>query len=405
MTHTWCERLDRVLIRHGGALIGDRSDLLRRARQPVEIASCGIVALQKLRCYNGIMTNESVRLLTNQQLLADVATVAGRERETTAQLIVLLSEIDSRRLYLGEGYSSLFTFCTQRLHLAEHAAYGRIEAARAARRFPVILELLTDGSITLTTVCLLASHLTAGNYREVLEQARHKSKREIEQLIAAMCPEPAVPSVIRKLPEPTAPASTELEPSAAVRPSAGVPVGNVTPHHVPAPLRPTPAILTPLAPERYKVQLTIDRATLEKLRRVQDLFRHVVPSGDPAMIFDRALTVLLRDLERRKLARVSRPRQSIPSVVRTRHVPAVVRRTVWERDGGRCAFIGTDGRCGERGFLEFHHVVPFADGGETTSDNLQLRCRSHNAHEAREYFGAPLVREQSVAYAARSGPS
>jgi hypothetical protein len=80
-----------------------------------------------------------------------------------------------------------------------------IEAARAARRFPVILELLTDGSMTLTTVCLLASHLTAGNYREALEQARHKSKREIEQLIAAMCPRPAVPSVIRKLPDPTAP--------------------------------------------------------------------------------------------------------------------------------------------------------------------------------------------------------
>jgi hypothetical protein len=70
MTHTWCERLDRVLIRHGGALIGDRSDLLRRARQPVEIASCGIVALQKLRCYNGVMTNESVRLLGGQMFAA-----------------------------------------------------------------------------------------------------------------------------------------------------------------------------------------------------------------------------------------------------------------------------------------------------------------------------------------------
>ncbi len=185
-----------------------------------------------------------------------------------------------------------------------------IEAARAARRFPVILELLTDGSMTLTTVCLLASHLTAGNYREALEQARHKSKREIEQLIAAMCPRPAVPSVIRKLPDPTAPTSTELEPSAAVRPSAGVPVGDVTPHHVPVPLRPTPAILTPLAPERYQVQLTIGRATHHKLRQIQDLLRHVVPTGDPAAIFDRALTVLLQDLERRKVAQVSRPRES-----------------------------------------------------------------------------------------------
>jgi hypothetical protein len=371
----------------------------------VEIASQVSVALQKLRCYNRIMTNDSVRLLTNEQLLADVATAAGREREATARLIVLLSEIDSRRLYLGEGYSSLFTFCTQRLHLSEHAAYGRIEAARAARRFPVILDLLTDGSITLTTVCLLASHLTAANHREVLEKARHKSKREVEQLIAAMRPMPAVPSVIRKLPEPTTAASTGPEPSAPVDPAAGVQVGEVTQYDVAAPPRPARAILTPLAPARYKVQLTIDRATHEKLCKVQDLLRHVVPNGDPAVIFERALTVLLQDLERRKLAQVARPRQAPYSTIRSRHVPAAVRRAVWERDGGRCAFIGTDGRCGERGFLEFHHVVPFAEGGETTSDNLQLRCKPHNAHEAHEYFGAPLVREQSIAYAARSGPS
>ena len=99
------------------------------------------------------------------------------------------------------------------------------------------------------------------------------------------------------------------------------------------------------------------------------------------------------------------PRQLTSSVVRSRHVPAAVRRAVWKRDDGRCAFIGTDGRCAERGFLEFHHVVPFADGGETTSGNLQLRCRAHNAHEAREHFGDPVVERRSSVSATRSGPS
>jgi 5-methylcytosine-specific restriction endonuclease McrA len=63
-----------------------------------------------------------------------------------------------------------------------------------------------------------------------------------------------------------------------------------------------------------------------------------------------------------------------------------VKRTVWSRDGGRCAFVGTNGRCTETGFLEFHHVVPYADGGRTVSENLELRCRSHNRYEAEEYF-------------------
>jgi 5-methylcytosine-specific restriction endonuclease McrA len=79
-------------------------------------------------------------------------------------------------------------------------------------------------------------------------------------------------------------------------------------------------------------------------------------------------------------------------------VPAAVKREVWARDEGRCAFIGNSGRCIERGFLEFHHVVPFADGGATDAANLQLRCRAHNAFEAEEWFGPLIAREQAPAY-------
>jgi hypothetical protein len=80
----------------------------------------------------------------------------------------------------------------------------------------------------------------------------------------------------------------------------------------------------------------------------------------------------------------------------------------WARDEGRCAFVGDAGRCTERGFLEFHHVVPFAEGGATDAANLQLRCRAHNAFEAEEWFGPLIARERPPAYTitgTRSGPS
>src|SRR5438045_1839770 len=125
-----------------------------------------------------------------------------RAREATARLIAALAEVDARRLYLGEGCSSLFTYCTQVLHLSEHAAYGRIEAARAVRRFPTILELLADGAIHLTAICLLAPHLTAENHRDLLAAAHHKTKRDVEQMVAALRPLPPVPSSVRKLPLP-----------------------------------------------------------------------------------------------------------------------------------------------------------------------------------------------------------
>src|SRR4026209_113030 len=113
----------------------------------------------------------SISLLSDDDLLASVKRAAGDERRATAQLIALLMELDTRKLYLGEGCSSLFTYCTRVLRLSEHAAYNRIEAARAVRAFPVILARLTDGALTLTTIRLLAPHLTPENFDEVLEAA------------------------------------------------------------------------------------------------------------------------------------------------------------------------------------------------------------------------------------------
>jgi HNH endonuclease len=371
----------------------------------VEIASAPVLERQKLQCYNGGMPNElrQPTRLSNEQLLSEVRTLAGREREATARLIASLAELDARRLYLGEGYSSLFTYCTQCLHLSEHAAYGRIEAARVARRLPAILDLLADGSVTLTTVCLLAAHLTTENHRQLLGVARHKSKREVEQQVAALRPLPCVASVIRKLPapKPSPGAPRRSESVSDNRPNVtAVPAANA-PATV-AQSAPRPAIIAPLAPERYKVQFTVPRETHDKLRRVQDLLRHSVPNGDPAVIFDRALTLLLAELEKKKLARTDRPRQVADPKSGSRHVPAAVKREVWKRDGGRCTFVGTGGRCSERGWLEFHHVIPFAEGGETTSANLQLRCRAHNAYEAETHFGPLLLREATVLY--RFGP-
>jgi hypothetical protein len=148
-----------------------------------------------------------------------------------------------------------------------------------------------------------------------------------------------------------------------------------------------PPKVIPLAPERYKLQLTIAGATHEKLCRVQALGRHVIPSGELAEIFDRALTLLLQDLERRRCGVVTSPRPAVTSVPGSRHIPASVKRTVWRRDEGRCAYIGRDGRCSERGFLEYHHVRPYAAGGTATAANIELRCRAHNAYEATLFFG------------------
>jgi hypothetical protein len=334
--------------------------------------------------------------LSDKELLLEVRRLAGHERLATARLIAALGELDARRLYLGEGCSSLFTYCTQVLHLSEHAAYGRIEAARAARKWPAILERLADGSVHLTAISLVAPHLTAENHDEVLASVRYKSKREVEEIVAGLRPRLPVASSVRKLPVPTA-LVADL-PTVPTAPTFAVERTTGTAAVQPSLEKSKPrAEVKPLAPEEYKVQFTASRETYQKLREAQDLLRYRIPNGDVAEIFDQALTLLLAELRKIRHAATARPRTTSGWASHARRVPASVKREVWARDHGQCAFLGAAGRCTERGFLEYHHVVPFADGGATSADNLELRCRAHNAYEAERWFGVreeDLVRER-----------
>lgn len=352
----------------------------------------------------------TVAQLSNHDLLARVKHLAGRERAVTATLVAHLAELDERRLYLAEGCASLFTYCTQILRLSEHAAYGRIEVARASRKYPVILELLSDGSVNLTTVCLLAPHLTPGNQREVLDLARHKTKRQVEELVARLRPQPSVPDTIRRLPIRASVAihlstlSTASQDAApGYQPSeVQTRVDSERPAPEVAPAQARRAVITPLAPQQYKVQFTASAQLHEKLRQAQALLRHQIPDGDLSQIFDRALTALLQNLVKKKLAATDSPRASRWTADSSRHVPAAVRRAVWRRDEGRCAFVASNGRrCTEDSFVEFHHVVPYSTGGRATVENIQLRCRAHNGYEAARHLGRrtpTVVREPCAFY-------
>ena len=342
------------------------------------------------------MSITTVDRLDDHALTAELSRLAGSEREATAALVAHLAEFDARRLYEGEGFPSLFKYCTTVLRLSEDSAYNRIQAARAARCYPAILERLATGGLSVTTVRLLAPHLTAENCERLLKAADGKGKHDVERLLATWFPQPDVAQTVRRIPMRAAPLSftagapetTQAGTSPAEAPIA-VAAAPREPSAAPSPPPPArPPIVRPLAAERYEIRFTVGAETLEKLRTAQDLLGHAVPCGDLAQVFDRALTLLVADLARKKFAATSRPRTGVPVSTDDSHIPAAVKRGVVARDRARCAFVSRSGRrCEERRFLEFHHIVPRAAGGRATIENIQLRCRAHNGYAVDEYFG------------------
>ncbi len=334
----------------------------------------------------------SLCTLPDHALLEGLRALAARDCGLEADLLVHLGEVDARRLHVPQGFHSLFVYCVEVLHFSESVAFQRIGAARAARAFPLILERVRTGELHLSGLRLLVPHLTQANHVELLDRARYRSKRAIEEMLADRAPKPDARAEVRRVIQPpAAPAALELQaatPSPAAESVARIPMPCPAPSR-PEGERPSPE---PLGESRYRIQFTAGPAAYAKLCQAQALLRHLIPDGDPARIFERALDALLREARRTKFAETSSPRAKRAEVEgsqgpASRHIPAAVKRAVVARDGERCTFVAHGRRCAAHDALEFHHVVPFARSKRHRAQEITLRCRAHNGYAATQDFG------------------
>jgi hypothetical protein len=339
--------------------------------------------------------------VSDESLLRSLIALITQDRTTTADLLAHIAEVDDRRLYLPAGYPSMFAYCVGELRLSEDAAAKRIQAARVARRFPAIFDAVARGRLHLTAVGLLAPYLTEDTAAQLLAGAEHKTKAEIERLLAERFPKSDLLAWVAATPAPE-PAPSHEEHALAHVDHPQVVAKSASDL---APLAPKRVIerprVTPLSSQSFALQVTMSRSTHDKLRHAQELLGHQVPGGDLAAVLDWVLDLAIAQLEKQKFAATDRPRRSPerPSA-NPRHIPARIRRAVWKRDGGQCTFVSEAGhRCTARKPLEFDHVQEVACGGEATVTGIRLRCRAHNQYGAECTFGAEFMRHKRIAAA------
>jgi hypothetical protein len=243
--------------------------------------------------------------LSDDALVAGLKLYARHERAASADLIAHLVELETRELHLAAGFRSLFAYCCEELRLSEGAAFNRIEAARTARRFPVVLDMLAEGELSVTTVRIVGKVLTDRNQHEVLTAAKGGSKPVL-----------------------ACPAGTKQSDMTATANTTGASLSTASAAQAPLVASTArPAHVAPLAPSRYELRTTVSQDTR-----------------------------------------------------------AEVKRAVYLRDLGCCAYVGANGRrCNARGFLEFHHLKMYALGAEGTVENTELRCAQHNRHEFKQF--------------------
>lgn len=327
----------------------------------------------------------------SRELHARVVSALAAERGGKADVLGLLGEIVARRAFVPEGFEDPRDYCIRALGMSPDQAVRRLRAARTAHAFPALLPAIANGRLGVTAVNTLARHLTCENVDELVSLAAGRTIEGLERALRGRL----VPSSAPMLERASDTGSSDGgNPEAATGPQAPAPV-NVKDSPAPEP------VVAPVfvAPEPVVRRIGITAGVQAKLEYAKALLSHA--TRDESAVLERALDALIVKLEARKFAKVDRPRRARPGED-PKYIPAHVRRAVVVRDEGRCTFVGDHGhRCGTRELLQFDHIVPEAQGGKSTKENLRLRCRAHNQLEAERVFGEAFMRAKRAARCAR----
>ena len=309
----------------------------------------------------------SLKKLSDSQLLENTKIIVAREREILIEVLHHLKEIDSRRLYLEIGYSSLWAYCTKELQYTEASAQRRIEAMRVIKELPILEKKIESGALSIASIAKLQTALrrakksphveadvpTAHNNLdllsthsklEILEKLENKNQKETDLIIATLLPESVV--------------ETET-----------IKVKNS---------------------DKIEVKLAMNRELMEKLEKIKQLNSHKHPQLTLVETIELMADFMIakKDLASVKTRASKTAKNNAPPPPRGggKSVPRAVKMAVWREAGGNCEYQHkkTGLRCRSRYQLEIEHIKPKAFGGGNNRENLKLFCRAHNRMTARE---------------------
>jgi len=287
--------------------------------------------------------------LTNKDLAERIEILRGKEREILLKFLIHLGEFDRRKLYLEQGYSSLFDFCTRKLGYSESSAYRRAESARCLREHPELKKSFFSGKVSICTIARASKAIKAK--KAEVEDIIGKSTREVETLVAEVAPSNKPREFVKEI---KVKRETEIFPT----------------------LEKTET--------RYEIKFSV---TKEVYDEIQDIKAKLSNKLGSSLSLENVFIELVNKFQ-------SAPKERKVSSINenSRYIPVSVKREILARDSKCCSYVSPSGiRCTETHFLHFDHIKPFGIGGKTSSNNLRLLCSKHNQMLAKRTFGEGKV--------------
>jgi len=245
--------------------------------------------------------NQKYRHLSEVQLLTQTKTAALTEQSATFALLEYLCEIDQRRAYASELYSSLFDYLVRGLNYSESQSAERVAAVRLMRQNEEARESIQTGKLTLTSAAQIQRFIqterkvsnqpvTPERANVIIETCSGKSKREVEKFL---------------LNEASAPTKIAMQERTRQ-----------------------------VSPSSLEIKMTLNSATQAKLNRVREL----IHTDTMAEVFERALDALIEAKEKSLGKTTMKAPSTLPAKEETallpksqnpRYIPAKFKRIIY----------------------------------------------------------------------------
>ncbi len=309
----------------------------------------------------------NLKTLSNETLNQNLKSLLKSERELLSEILLFISEVDRRKLYLKLAYPSLFEYLTKELGYSFGSAQRRIDAARLMQDVPDLNDKLESGVLNLAQVSVLQKSL-----REKARQTGVRISRiEKQDLIKAM------------------EGKSFDQTQCLIAQSLEIEVKTAAKTHV-------------QRDESVRLEVTLSKEQWEKLKQARELLSNSLPNGSWDQLLEYVPDQVIKQKTKPKSKTVreqkSKPSQehqtdrqaensSTPSSVRE-NISAPIKRAIFARDQ-KCQHQDQKSKrkCGSKWNLQIDHVKPVWAGGTSESANLRLLCAAHNLNRYREQAG------------------
>jgi len=272
--------------------------------------------------------------MSDQKLKTQILILVSKEKALTIQVLKHLREIEDRRLFADDGYSSMFSYCTEHLGYSRYEAHGRIQAMRLMKSSKKIEKAIDQEKLSLSNAAQAQTFI-------------RQEEKEQERKFTALEKENVVQDILEK-------SNRDAQKTLDCKKTT---------------------------PKAETLKITLGARTIKRLKEFKAL------AGDYSD--EEIIDLLLADKLKEKKTRNTKP----ITISNTRYIPQKVKDAVTKRSDNQCEFQAKSGkRCDEKRNLEYDHIRPFSLGGRSDIQNIRYLCKTHNLRAAIETFGREKMR-------------